>query len=231
VRKSIIALNQYAQELAQENIILTTEHSRYQDLLEDIGRRASLRQPLTEQMFQPIDELHERARIDLNEMHERKHQNRSLCRQISEFEAELAIPIPLVGEMEDKTNYLLTVLQHYQSIFSDLTTPPPLPYPYVCDDVGWTIANSEKTDLPEHYLNTCREIAQYSENFDCLSIEGKHEVITLLKRLREHCLEIIRDIKRIDLDIEEKIKHDCQIRKCLKHYALVSLSMQKIRFG
>jgi hypothetical protein len=232
VRKSIVALNQYAQELSQENAALAAEYAHYESVLDEIRRREAAQQPLTEQMLQPIHELHAHATRDLNAVRELKHRNRALARQIAQLESELAIHVPLAAEVEDKTNYLLTVLQHYQSIFSDLTTPPDLPYPYVCrDDVGWTIANSEKTDLPETYLNTCRQIARYSDDFDGLSLQAKHEVMALLKRLREHCLEIIREIKRIDLEVEEKFKHDCQIRKCLKHYALVSLSMGKIRFG
>jgi hypothetical protein len=113
-----------------------------------------------------------------------------------------------------------------------MTIPPPLPYPYVCrDEIAWMIANGEKPDLPPDCLRSCERMAGFSEDFNSFPFEQKHQFMETLKDLREQCLEIIRQIKQCDLDVQDKLRHDCQIRKLLKQYAAVSMAMQKVKFG
>jgi hypothetical protein len=231
VRKSIVALKEYANELSQENTILLKEYADLQSRLDEIRKREEIQGPLAEQMAKPITELNTRATLNLMEIRELKHQNRVLQKEIVEFEEQLNVPLLSIAEAEGKADYLLVVLQDYEALMSDMTIPPPLPYPHVCrDEMAWMIANSEKPDLPPEYTRSCQQLAEFPDEFNELPFEGKRQVMGLLKELRSHCLEIIREIKRIDLDVEEKGRHDCQIRKCLKQYAAVSLSMQKIHF-
>jgi chromosome segregation ATPase len=232
VRRSIIALNQYLSELTQESLVLGEEYAHYQRTVDTLRKREQMHRPLAEQMARPIGELNTRTRLNLREIRELKHQNCALKSEIAEMEMVLAVPLTSPAEGEERADHLLNVLQDYEILFTEMTVPPPLPYPHVCrDEMAWMIANWEKPELPPDYLRSCRRMAEISDDFHSLPFEQKRQFMEILKNLREHCLEICHEIKQIDTEVQDQHHHEFQIRKLLTQYAAVSQSMQKVKFG
>jgi hypothetical protein len=230
VRKSILALRQYASQLEEERISLSDEISQYSLTLAQIRHRRSQRQPLAEGALKPIRELSSCATFNLLEAKELKRANADLKEQIDRIESQLATPTTAV-ELEQRTEYLAGVLAHYQEILADNAVPPPLPYPYICrEELSWAIANSDRIDLPDRYLSACRRMSRLNGAFSGLSGDERRELMDLLMELKGYCSEVIQGIKRLELDVEDPVRRACLLRVCFRRYAALSLSLQKVRF-
>jgi hypothetical protein len=230
VRKSILALRQYASQLEEERLSLSDEISQSSLTLNQIRHRRSQRQPLAEDVVKPIRELSSRANLNLMEAKELKRANADLKMQIDHIELQLATPTAAVA-LEQRTEYFAGVLAHYQEILADSAVPPPLPYPYNCrEELSWAIANSDRIDLPDHYLSACRNMARLNGAFSALSRDERGEVMDLLLELKRYCSDVIQEIKKIELDTQDPVRRACLLRGCLRRYAALFLSMQKVRF-
>jgi hypothetical protein len=232
VRKSIVELRKYATELEGERIALEEELSFYQRML-SVERRKNIATCFSgENLMRPIKEMKDVADLNLLEANQIRLENRVLKRKVSEIKTDLGIPGPNETGLENEVEKLESILRDYQAIFREMWRPPQLPYPYSQDaELDWAIFSYEKANLGMEAAALCENMASFSSSgFDCLPFEKKREAIAVLDELKHAISDIIRRLKRVDLDVEDISLRAPTIRSYLRRYAALSLSMQKMRF-
>lgn len=232
IKKTIIALNQYLNELNQEKIKYEEEYSYLQKAMAIIMRKKEKQKPIIDKMMGPIQALQDKADQNTNEINEFKMKNCSLRQQITEIEEKLSVGFQDAKQIQKETNFIESNLSDYQQIFSELFQPCPLPYPYTIDSyINWAIANRDKIILAKDQHDICEKIHNCSGNFNNLPFTEKEYVISLLKQCQDFTIDIVKEIRKADLYLSDNpAKHDHTIKQALKKYAVIALSMQKITF-
>lgn len=232
IKKTIIALNQYLNELNQEKIKYEEEYSYLQKAMAIIMRKKEKQKPIIDKMMGPIQALQERSDQNANEIDEYKMKNDVLNQKIAEIEQRLSSGFVSAEQLQRETNYIESNLSDYKQIFSELFQPCPLPYPYTIDSyMNWAIVNRDKIILPKYQHDLCEKLHNCPSDFDSLSFTEKEYVISLLKKCQVFTKDLVKEVRKADLYLaSEPSKHDYVVRKALKKYAVIALSMQKVVF-
>jgi hypothetical protein len=231
IRKAIRDLRQRASQLEEERLQLAEERQCCYDDLERNRAAALAKQPIAEQIFKPIAELHSRATLNFLETKELKRMNRILQDRIDQVEEELARPAPTTEEYETSATRAETIVRDYQLLFAGFATAPPLPFPYSSHFLAQAaIAPADKIALKDSHRIACAQMASFPGDFNTLSMADKRKVMQLLKDLRLYALEIIEEIKKTDAEMLDKFRHDARVNASIARYTLIRLSMEKVRF-
>ncbi|OHS99393.1 hypothetical protein TRFO_34167 [Tritrichomonas foetus] len=232
IRKAIVALSQYLSDLNSERAKCEEELSYLQNACNVIDKMRRRQQPIIDKMFDPINKLQARENENIQEVEKITTQNEKLRQQIKELEEELSTDITSVESIEKRTNYLERNVSEYQKIFTEIFQPYPLPYPYTIDSyMNWAIANRDKIILDNYHHELCQKLHNCPKDFNNLLFTEKEYIVSLLRKLRCATEDIVKEIRKIDLNLSvDPKKHESEVRNALKRYAVIALSMQNINF-
>lgn len=231
VRNAVVALRVYATELEQERVKLDEEYGYYQSLLKNIERKGRKIEPIAQKMLKPIFEISDHMNLNLTEIEQIRRKNSELRKSIAESEKTMSQVMVRWNEITEEYTHLHARLTEYQQIFTDISTPPPLPYPYDTEwEINWAIINNEPVDLPEEWRSKCALIAEMPCTFNDLPYQNKVEILKAMKDIKGYIHEVLKEMKRIEHEVTNELRKKTLLQLCLKRYAALALSMQKVKF-
>ena len=231
VRNAVVALRVYATELEQERIKLDEEYVYYEDLLKQLEVKGKRVKPLAQKVLRPIFEISDHMNLNLTQIGQVRKQNADLRAKIREADLQLSEVMEQWREMTEESNHLEGIVSDYQHLFAEIATPPPLPYPYDTEwEINWAIINEESVELPDEWQGKCARIAELSGNFNELEFQEKVEVVRGLKAIKGYIHDVLREMKRIEHEVTNELRRKTLTQICVKQYAAMALTMQKVRF-
>ena len=232
IRKSIVALSQYLNELNSERAKYEEELSYMQNALSVIEKMKARQLPIIDKMMTPIQKLQEKEKENYQKIDKFKLKNDALKEQISALEVQLQGSITSVSDIQARTKFLENNLSEYQKLFEELFMPYPLPYPYTIDSyLNWAIANKDKIILDPYQHELCEKLHNCSGDFNTLPTSEKKYIISLLRQLKDITHELVNEVRKIDIRmVNNPSKRERLIRITLQKYAVIALTMMKIKF-
>lgn len=230
VRRAIVELRVYVTQLERERVELNEDITYHRNVAALRKKERLRKRPFCRKILRPMFEISEQMNLNITEVEQIQRRNAKLKEEIAEVERKLAIPNPMI-ELEEKTNYAIHLLYDYQQVFNDFTRAPEVPFPQCKEyEENWAIGTGKGVELPKAWRELCGRMAALPRDFNGLPKNVKLEVMHMLKELKRHVSESIRELKTIEWNVGDLGQREVLTRMCLKRIAAMSLSMQRMRF-
>ena len=238
---AIAALQKRVKELEDENILLEQEHESLQKALNTRDTAYTIRENALNEATAKAKLMLSGATAALIQIREARTENRRLKMQIDETEE-------LIGKQKQKCttltkssrkismslSQLLEKLAEYESLLSDLLTPPPQSSPLTAEEVVLLSSTQNDPDLlPPPLSDILRRLQNLPKDFCRQTIQTKRLIIQALCDAKAATTEIkakITHLEKQKFSSSTPMKFEAAIHKLATHLLIISNEMKRFRF-
>ncbi|KAK8866644.1 hypothetical protein M9Y10_009610 [Tritrichomonas musculus] len=239
---AIAALQKRVKELEDENALLQQEHDSLTKTINSRDTAYTIRENALNEATAKAKQMLSGASAALIQIREARSENRRLKSQIEQTEQ-------LIEKQKQKSrtynlstkkisislSQLLEKLSEYESLLSELLTPPPQTTTLSPEEIVLITSSQNDPDLlPEPYANILRTMQSLPKDFCKQNIVTKRRIVQVLCQAKSATTSIKAKISHLEkqkFSSSVPVKYDSSIHKLSTHLLILSNEMKRFKFN